>query len=122
MDTLYFLVSIDINSNIITRPMIANIISSAFSTAKIVETSADPLDNIETAFNTLIENIQDSILAITTENKVMSWARELSYVSTLIQLNSGEVFTFLSSEDCKLVSIHPFHRDIGLLSGTVISI
>ena len=82
-----------INSNIITRPMIANIISSAFSTAKIVETSADPLDNIETAFNTLIENIQDSILAITTENKVMSWARELSYVSTLIQLNSGEVFT-----------------------------
>ena len=83
----------DINSNIITRPMIANIISSAFSTAKIVETSTDPLDNIETAFNTLIENIQDSILAITTENKVMSWARELSYVSTLIQLNSGEVFT-----------------------------
>jgi hypothetical protein len=73
--------------------MIANIISSAFSTAKIVETSENPLDNTEIAFNTLIENIQDSIATITLSNKVMYWQRELSYVSTLIQLNSGEEFT-----------------------------
>ena len=83
----------DINSNIITRPMLANIISSAFSTAKIVGTTDDPLNNTEVAFNTLIEDIQTSITTIASDNKVISWERELSYVTTLIQLNSGEVFT-----------------------------
>lgn len=81
-----------INSNIITRSMLANIISSAFSTAKVVE-GAEPLTNTEKTFNTLIENIQTSIETISIEDKVMSWTRELSYISTLIQLNSGKEFT-----------------------------
>ncbi len=81
------------NSNIITRQMLANIISSAFSTAKVVGTIEKPLDNANIAFNTLIENIQSNIMSITNDNKVMSWARELAYVSTLIQLNSGAEFT-----------------------------
>ena len=87
----------DINSNIVTRPIIANIISSAFSTAKIEESSATPLGTTELAFNTLIENIQSNIISIATDNKVMSWARELSYVSTLIQLNSDEEFTLANA-------------------------
>lgn len=83
----------DLNSNIITRQMIANIISAGFSTAKITAAQGDDLSDTEVAFNTLIDDIKTNISSITTANKVIKWQRELAYVSTLIQLNSGEEFT-----------------------------
>ncbi len=80
------------NSNIITRSTLSSIISAAFSAAKISAGSGE-LSTIATAFNQLITDMQTSIATINTSNKVMTWARELSYVSTLIQLNSGAEFT-----------------------------
>ena len=77
------------NSKFITRNIIGDIIISAFTTAKI----SSPSQTIDNAFNELIDNIQASIKNTIAANKLISWSRELSYVSTLIQLNSGETVT-----------------------------
>lgn len=75
------------NSKLITRKSINSIISSAFGMAL---TGGE--DNM---YVNLIGRIQTSIndingnLATSTPEKVISWKRELSYVATLIQLNSG---------------------------------
>ena len=78
------------NSKLITRSNLSNIIASAFGTAKIDE----PTQTLDTAFNNLITEIQASITnTTTTTNKVITWARELNYVSTLIQLNNPDAET-----------------------------
>jgi len=80
----------DQNSKLISRISLSNVISSAFATAEI----DNPTQTIDIAFNNLISDIQSSITAIATENRVITWERELSYVSTLIQLtdpNAEEV-------------------------------
>lgn len=75
-----------LNSKIITRNIMGNIIASAFGTAKI----DSPESTTETAFNTVIEDIQSSIENISTLDKVITWQRELSFVSSLIQLNNPD--------------------------------
>ena len=66
------------------------ILSSAFGTAQV---SGNNLTAEQTMFNQTIENIQTSITNIILYNKVIKWQRELAYVSTLTNLNSGEVYT-----------------------------
>lgn len=85
----------EINSKIITRPILASIISAAFENAKVVE----PTKATDIAFNGLVSDIQDSIKNITNpqgqnaKEKVITWTRELSYVSTLIKLNKGTEYS-----------------------------
>lgn len=82
------------NSKIITRDMISKIVISAFDMAKVTETSAD-----DTMFNGLIEDIQDSISSIQTNDKVIEWQRELSYIPTLVNLNSNEKYTLENASE-----------------------
>lgn len=91
-----------LNSRIITREILANIISAGFGTA-LVEEGADS-DSAVKMYNNLISDIQASIMSTLRHpdpnndqkeipDKVIKWGRELSYVSNLTQLNADKVFT-----------------------------
>lgn len=87
-----------VNSRIITRSMISSIIISAFDMAKIVPTeSGSDLSPESEMFNDLISSIQPSISAINEVDKVMQWQRELSYIPTLVALNSDEEYTIANA-------------------------
>ncbi|MBQ7351369.1 MAG: hypothetical protein IJW59_00670 [Clostridia bacterium] len=110
----------NLNSKLITRENLNNIICSAFSSALI---EGNDLNATQTMFNSLIENIQESIsnlkehtiidsssgtdTTITIKEKVISWKRELSYITTLININSGKTFTLdpVESTDTEKVNI-----------------
>lgn len=82
------------NSRIITREILSNIITSAFTTAKVVAEAGQELTNIQTMFNTTIDNVCNSINEIIVTNpKVITWNRELDYVGTLINLSNGKTIT-----------------------------
>ena len=81
----------EINSAFITRNNIHAIVSSAFEMAR----SNDP----ESIFNKLLTRIQTSISNISNNDQVITWQRELSYVATLIQLNSGEEYTLENASE-----------------------
>ncbi|MGN0960911.1 MAG: hypothetical protein ACI4PF_01780 [Christensenellales bacterium] len=70
------------NSKIITRSSISSLVSSSFNMAKNGDT--------DSLFNNLIEEIKSSITNINNNDQVITWTRELSYVATLIQLNSDK--------------------------------
>lgn len=76
------------NSSLITRNMISRLIISAFDIAKTQSTTTEAK-----IFNNLIENIQTSIQTISTQDKVIEWQRELSYIPTLVNLNSNETYS-----------------------------
>lgn len=82
------------NSVLIKRSMINELISTAFDLAKTDDTS----DESE-IFNSLITKIQESISNINSSNKVIEWKRELSYIPTLIQLNSSETYTLANASE-----------------------
>jgi len=73
------------NSKWITRPIISNIMQSVFESAKITE---DDSSNLDDAFNAMVERIKTSINTIANDNRVITWTRELSYVTYLLKLNS----------------------------------
>lgn len=102
------------NSNIITRSMIANIICAGFSSAIISDRPPEELNNSETAYNNIIEDIKENINNIALENKVIKWERELTYIRTLVQINSGETFYFnqIGEKIGSIVDIIAFnHKD-----------
>lgn len=87
------------NSKFITRQIIGNLISGIFDIAKLKVTDIPTNPDLQTfdekekvAFNNLITSIQSSIDEIATNDKIMSWQRELNYVNTLVKLNSGKTY------------------------------
>lgn len=74
------------NSKWITRNILGNIMSSVFASATIC---GEGLSSIETSFNQLVSDIQDTINTTTNNNQVITWTRELSYVPFLIKLNTN---------------------------------
>ncbi len=87
------------NSKFITRQIIGNLISGIFDIAKVEVTGIPTNPDLQTfdekekvAFNNLITSIQSTINEIATNDKIMSWQRELNYVNTLVKLNSGKTY------------------------------
>lgn len=98
----------NLNSKIITRDIIVNIISSAFDSIKVTNPSSD--EPMEQAINDLVDGvgtqgesdyipgIKDMIAGTLASSSnpndyVMSWERELSYVCILTQLSNNKTFT-----------------------------
>ncbi len=84
------------NSKFITRQILSTLIKDIFNLGKQEVLSYDE-PNTQTkknAFNNLIENIQSNIEKISiTDDKIISWSRELSYVNSLVMLNKDTTFT-----------------------------
>lgn len=88
------------NSKFITREIINKLIKDIFDIAKISEEGFPTADEDlsseqkeQKAYNALIESIQSNIGAISDNDKVMSWQRELSFVNNLIKMNGGVEYT-----------------------------
>ena len=72
------------NSKIITRNILTSIIIDIFDSAK-ADDDASRQTEVD-AFNTLIDSIKEQMTIVKDSDKVMSWQRELGYVSTLVKL------------------------------------
>ena len=79
------------NSKIITRNILTSLIIDIFDSAK-ADDDASRQTEVD-AFNTLIDSIKEQMTIVKDSDKVMSWQRELGYVSTLVKLNSGVTYT-----------------------------
>ena len=76
------------NSKFITRNILSTLISSILDIAKVEEGNSQ-----DRAYNNLIESIKTQIISIDTQNKTMSWQRELDFVNNLVALNADTVYT-----------------------------
>lgn len=95
------------NSRIITREIISNLIVGIFDVAKNTANTqiednmddVDDADKIKVAFDNTIIRIENQIKNVTESHKVFSWARELSYITTLTNLNAGEEYDIDNTGD-----------------------
>ena len=77
------------NSKIITRSTINQMIIDIFDDAKAENPGTDTK---KLAFNDLIKSVQENIAGLH-KDSVISWERELGYVTDLVSLNSGKTYT-----------------------------
>lgn len=81
----------ELNSAIVTRPIINTLIADIIDNAKITKTA---LTTNEEAYNNIVESIKTEIMNKSTNNYVFSWLRELGFINKLIQLDFETTLEF----------------------------
>lgn len=88
----------DLNSKIITRPIINTLIKDVFNLGKVNENEASGNVKKE-AFNNLITSIQEEIESSSNDDLIISWKRELGFIDKLVTLNKNTVYSIDNAVD-----------------------